>query len=141
MKFPAVYAKVFEDAIPALAHNEMKSAVRTPVVHCDPGTQPHADDLSSSSLDSFALRDIFLAQNTASNEKLQEAMFDSVRGILKSARRPVGTPAPLDGAKPTVTQFIQFVENISQKFSTQNCDTSMALDLWLKDLCMPDSQR
>ena len=68
-------------------------------------------------------------------------MFDSVRGILKSARRPVGTPAPLDGAKPTVTQFIQFVGNISQKFSTQNCDTSMALDLWMKDLRMPDSQR
>ena len=107
-------------------------------MHCDPGTQTHADDLSSSSLDSFALRDI-LAQNAASNEKLQEAMFDSVRGILKSARRPVGTPAPLDGAKPTVTQFIQFVENISQKFSTQNCDTPMALDLWLKYLRMPDS--
>ena len=74
MKFPAVYAKVFEDAIPALARDEMKSAVRTPVVNCDPGTQPHADDLSSSSLDSFALRDI-LAQNAASNEKLQEAMY------------------------------------------------------------------
>ena len=65
MKFPAVYAKVFEDAIPALARDEMKSTVRTPVVHCDPGTQTHADDLSSR-LDSFALRDI-LAQNVASN--------------------------------------------------------------------------
>ena len=69
MKFPAVYAKVFEDAIPALARDETKSAVRTPVVHCDPGTQTHTDDLSSSSLDSFALRDI-LAQNAASNEKI-----------------------------------------------------------------------
>ena len=40
-----------------------------------------------------------------------------------------------------MTQFIQFVESISQKFSTQNCDTSMALDLWLKDLRMADRDR
>ena len=33
MKFPAVYAKVFEDAIPALARDEIKSAVRTPVAN------------------------------------------------------------------------------------------------------------
>ena len=50
-------------------------------------------------------------------------------------------PPPLEGAKPTVTQFIKFVEGISLKFSTQNCNTSMALDLWLKDMRMTDAAR
>ena len=96
--------------------------------------------MSSSSLDSSALRDI-LAQNAAFHKEMQEVMFDSMRDLTTSAKRHVGTPAPLEGPKPTVTQFLQFVEHISQKFSTQNCDTSRALDMWLKDLRMPDRER
>ena len=69
------------------------------------------------------------------------ALCDSIRDIIRSTRRPIGTPAPLEGAKPTVTQFIKYVEEISLKFSPHNCNTSMALDMWLKNLRMPDSER
>ena len=105
MQFPEVYEHMFRAAI---VRDDVEGVIRTPVVNCTPEVRGLHDDKSSSSLDSSALRDI-LAQNAASNEKLQEAMFDSVRGILKSARRPVGTPAPLEGAKPTVTQLISDV--------------------------------
>ena len=65
-------------------------------------------------------------------------MFASMRELTKSAKRPVETPAQLaGGAKPTVTQFKDFVESVSYKFATQNCQTSMSLDLWFKDLRMP----
>ena len=61
--------------------------------------------------------------------------------LTKSAKRPVGIPAKLEGgAKPTVTQFRAFVESASNKFSTQNCQTSMILDFWLKDMRMNSTQ-
>ena len=82
-----------------------------------------------------------ITQNAALNQAIQRALCDSMRDITRSARRPIGAPAPLEGAKPTVTKFTQYVGDISLKFSTHNCNTSMALDLWLKDLRMTDVQR
>ena len=72
---------------------------------------------------------------------MQGAMCSNMRAITRDARRAVGTPPPLEGAKPTVTQFVTFVAGIPLKFSTQNCNTSMALDLWLRDLRMADHAR
>jgi len=44
---------------------------------------------------------------------MQEVLFENMKDLAKSAKRPVGTPTQLEGgAKPTVTQFIKFVENI-----------------------------
>ncbi len=83
----------------------------------------------------------FIAQNATLNREMQAALFDSFKDITRSTRRPIGIPAPLEGAKPMVTQFLQYVKGISLKFSPHNCNTSMALDLWLKDLRMPDAER
>jgi len=96
------------------------------------------EDVVLSSFDSNAMREL-LTQNAKLNEEMRLALCDSIRDITRSTRRPIGTPAPLEGAKPTVTQFIKYVEEISLKFSPHNCNTSMALDLWLKDLHMPVS--
>ena len=138
MQFPEVYENMFRAAI---VRDDVGSALRTPVVNCDPVVRGHPDDMSSSSLTSHALCDI-LKQNADMQQQLQTALFENMKGLTKSAMRPVGVPPQLaGGAKPTVTQFIEFVEGVSQKYSAQNCKTSRALELWLKDLQMSDQER
>jgi hypothetical protein len=112
----------------------------TPIVDCTPACPVRGTPAPSSSFDSNAMRDL-LTQNAQLNEEMRLALCDSIRDITRSTRRPIGTPAPLEGAKPTVTQFIKYVEEISLKFSPHNCNTSMALAMWLKNLRMPDSER
>jgi len=41
-------------------------------------------------------------QNAVFNKEMQAALFSEIRDIARSARRPIGIPAPLEGAKPTV---------------------------------------
>ena len=138
VQFPEVYEHMFRAAI---VRDDVEGVLRTPVVNCAPEVRGPHDDMSSSSVSSHALCDI-LKQNAAMQQQLQDALFLNMKDLTKSAKRPVGVPSQLaGGAKPTVTQFIEFVEGVSQKYSTQNCQTSMALDLWLKDLQMPDHER
>ena len=141
LKISDVYAQRFWDAF---ARDEVPVVSHTPVVNCDPGVRAPLDDASSSSLSSHALNDI-LKHNAQLQQQLQDTLFEQVfknmQELTKSAKRPVGTPAKLEGgAKPTVTQFRAFVESASNKFSTQNCQTSMILDLWLKDMRMNSTQ-
>ena len=136
LQVPPVYAQMFWETI--VREDVVAADVQTPVVNCAPGARDA--DSSFSSFDSSVWREL-LTQNAVFNREMQDAMCENMRAIAKDARRAVGTPPPLEGAKPTVTQFIKFVEGISLKFSTQNCNTSMALDLWLKNMRMTDAAR
>ena len=51
MQFPEVYENMFRAAI---VRDDVGSALRTPVVNCDPVVRGHPDDMSSSSLTNFA---------------------------------------------------------------------------------------
>jgi len=136
LQVPPVYAQMFWETI--VRDDVVVADVQTPVVNCAPGARDA--DLSFSSLDSSVWREL-LTQNVVFNREMQGAMCVNMRAITRDARRAVGTPPPLEGAKPTVTQFVKFVAGISLKFSTHNCNTSMALDLWLKDMRMTDHAR
>ena len=138
LQVPPLYAQMFWEAI--VRDDFVVSDARTPIVDCTPVIQARGAPAPSSSFDSTAMRDL-LMQNAQLNEEMRLALCDSIRDITRSTRRPIGTPAPLEGAKPTVTKFIKYVEDIAMKYSTHNCNTSMALNLWLKNLRMSDSER
>ena len=118
LQVPPVYAQMFWETI--VRDDVVVAEVQTPVVNCAPGARDA--DLSFSSLDSSVWREL-LTQNVVFNREMQGAMCSNMRAITRDARRAVGTPPPLEGAKPTVTQFVRFLAGISLKFSTQKCNT------------------
>ena len=138
LQVPPVYAHMFWETI--VRDDFVGSAAHTPIADCTPVFQARAAAAPSSSFDSHAMREL-LTQNAEYNLEMHRTLCDRMMEITRSARRPIGTPVPLEGPKPTVTQFIQYVGDVSQKFSPHNCSTSMALDLWLKELRMPAVQR
>jgi len=118
LQVPPVYAQMFWETI--VREDVVLSVAHTPIVDCTPVFQARGAPAPSSSFDSNAIRDL-LTQNAKLNEEMRLVLCDTIRDITRSTRRPIGTPAPLEGAKPTVTQFIKYVEEISLKISPHNC--------------------
>ena len=87
LQVPPLYAQMFWETI--VRGDFVVSDVRTPIVDCTPSKARGVDALSSS-LDSQVMREI-ITQNAVYNQELHRTLFDSIRDIARSARRPIGT--------------------------------------------------
>jgi len=119
LQVPPVYSRMFWDAI--VRDDVVVGVAHTPIVDCTPVFQARGAEAQSSSFDSNVMREL-ITQNAQLNQAMRETLCDSMRDITRSARRPIGTPAPLEGAKPTVTKFIQYVQDISNKYAPHSCN-------------------